>query len=234
MKRLWVVMPVYNEQECIAAVAGEWLSALRGATSDFTLCLLNDGSKDDTPRILNDLASGAKELVVIDKLQSGHGQTCLEGYRIALARGAEWILQVDSDGQCDPSLLSLFVTASSRYPVTYGYRRIRHDGYTRSLISRVVSLCAFAATGVWLRDANVPYRLMHASTLTAIVGTVPRDFHLANILVAVLQQKQHGIHWVDIHFRPRSGGTPSVRPFGFVRYGVQLFRQLRESTSLAR
>lgn len=227
MNRLWVVMPVYNEQACIAAVVEEWLAALRGAASDFTLCVLNDGSTDGTPRILHEMASRERELVVIDRPNSGHGQTCVEGYRTALAHGAEWILQVDSDGQCDAGLLPLFVTASSQYPVTYGCRRIRRDGRWRHLISRAVSVCVYAATGVWVRDPNVPYRVMDASTLRDVVDQVPPDFHLANVLVAVLQHRRHGIHWVDIHFRPRSAGTSSVKPLGFVTRGVELFRQLR-------
>ena len=222
-------MPVYNEQDCIAAVVGEWLSVLRSTGSDFTLCLLNDGSNDDTLRILNELASTERELHVIDKPNSGHGQTCVEGYRIALSHGAEWILQVDSDGQCDAALFASFAEAASRYPAIYGFRRVRQDGITRDLISRVVSVCAFAATGVWVRDANVPYRLMHASCLEKVVPQVPRDFHLANILVAVLQERQHGIHWIDIHFRPRHGGASSVKGLAFVRRGVGLFTQLRRT-----
>lgn len=231
MNRLWVIMPVYNEEDSIAAVVGEWLSELRRNKCDFTLCLMNDGSKDGTLRILHELAARERELVVIDKPNSGHGQTCVEGYRIALEHNADWILQIDSDGQCDASLFSLLAKESSLYPAVYGFRRTRHDGYERYLMSRVVSLFAFVATGVWVRDANVPYRLMHASTLKDIVGKVPRDFHLANILVAVLQQKRHRIHWVDIHFRRRSGGTASVKALGFARHGVRLFRQLRRCTS---
>jgi dolichol-phosphate mannosyltransferase len=227
MNRLWVVMPAYNEEACLPDVVAEWLSGLRGVTTDFTLCVLNDGSNDGTLRILRELASRESEVVVVDKPNTGHGQTCVEGYRMALARGAEWILQVDSDGQCDPSLFRLLANESSRAQAIYGFRRIRHDGYGRHLVSRLVSVCAFAATGVWVRDANVPYRLMHASTLSDVVGRVPRDFHLANILIAVLQQKQYGIRWVDIHFRLRRGGTPSVKALGFASRAIELFTQLR-------
>lgn len=61
---------------------------------------------------------------------------------------------------------------------------------------------------------------------------MPRDFHLANVLVAVLQHRRHGIQWVDIHFRPRSAGTSSVKALGFVTRGVELFRQLRRWSSV--
>lgn len=143
----------------------------------------------------------------MDKPHSGHGHTCMEGYCRALAHGAEWILQVDSDGQCDPSLFSVFANASLRHRAVYGFRCVRHDGYMRHLVSRIVSMCAFAATSVWVRDANVPYRLMHSSALAEALHRVPADFHLINVLMAVMQQERSGIHWTDIHFRRRSGGA---------------------------
>jgi hypothetical protein len=66
--------------------------------------------------------------------------------------------------------------------------------------------------------------------LENIVGLVPRDFHLANILVAVLQEKYFGIAWVPIHFRNRMAGSASVKTYSFVKHGVKLFRRLRTAT----
>jgi hypothetical protein len=86
------------------------------------------------------------------------------------------------------------------------------------------------STGVWVKDGNVPYRLMHRTTLENIVGLVPRNFHLANILFAVLQEKYLGFPGLPIHFRNRMGETASVKTLWFVKHGVKLFRQLRTAT----
>jgi hypothetical protein len=69
---------------------------------------------------------------------------------------------------------------------------------------------------------------MHRSSLEKIVELVPKDFYLANILVAVLQQKYYGISWVPIHFRNRIG-TASVKTYFFVKQGIHLYKQLREA-----
>ena len=197
---------------------------------DFIFLALNDGSKDSTLAILNCIAGKEKNFRVIDKLNSGHGQTCLEGYRIALEEAAEWILQIDSDGQCDPVYFERFLNKASEEKIIYGWRKSRDEGWRRLWISRFVTLFAFVATGVWVKDANVPYRLMHRTTLENVVGLVPGDFHLVNILVAVLQEKYFGIYWVPIHFRKRMAGTASVKTYSFVKHGVKLFRQLRTAT----
>src|SRR5215467_324391 len=103
---LWIVMPVYNEQESVGGVFAEWLPALRQLGISFTLLALNDGSIDDTLAILQRVARANSEVEVVDKPNSGHGPTCIVGYRHALAAGAEWVLQIDSDGQCDPRYLA--------------------------------------------------------------------------------------------------------------------------------
>lgn len=224
-------MPVYNEEEAISEVIEEWQKALSETVSGYTFCIINDGSKDSTLDIIRKYEEKYKEIKVIDKPNSGHGQTCIYGYELALKGGAEWIFQIDSDGQCDPAYFRSFVDAAENNKAVYGYRQTRDDGFKRSLISRFVTLFTFFATGQWVRDANVPYRLIHSSVMEKITGKVPESFHLANILVSVLTKKIAGIKWINIHFRDRVGGTPSVKTVSFVKHGFTLFRQLRAASS---
>jgi hypothetical protein len=123
--------------------------------------------------------------------------------------------------------LEQFLSKAAENKVVYGVRKSRDEGWKRLLISRFVTVFAFAATGIWVKDCNVPYRLMHRSALENIVGLVSRDFHLANVLVAVLQEKYFGISWVPIHFRKRIGGMVSVKTYSFAKHGMKLYRQLR-------
>lgn len=223
-------MPVYNEEEAVGSVIEEWHTALQYSGVPHTLCILNDGSKDSTLSILHDYESRYPNIKIIDKPNSGHGQTCIFGYKLALENGADWIFQIDSDGQCDPKYFPEFVRLSGTHKAIYGRRKTRDDGFKRMVISRFVTAFTFTATGQLIRDANVPYRLIHASLMKNIVDRVPKDFHLANIYVSVLTNKQEKIKWVPIHFRDRSGGSPSVKTFSFVKHGFKLFRQLKEAS----
>lgn len=232
VETLWVVMPAYNEERAVSQVVREWSECLRRIAPSHVLCVLDDGSKDDTGRALDELSEEMPSVRIVHKSNSGHGQTCVAGYRFALENGADWIFQIDSDGQCDPKFFEQFWQGRVAYPVSYGYRNEREDGYSRFAISRIVSIVAFLATGIWVRDANVPYRLMRADSLRPILPLVPPDFHLANILVSVLQQRTTGIHWIPIHFRNRIAGSPSAKAFGFARRGWQLFCQLRALRSV--
>ena len=227
-QELWVVMPIYNEEESIRRVLDEWLPMLRETIGNdkFVLAAINDGSKDRSLDILQDYARRYSELIIIDKTNSGHGQSCIYGYRIALENGVSWIFQMDSDGQCDPRFFPRFWELREKYPVIYGYRKKRDDGFGRYLMSRVVSLVTFLGAGVWVRDPNVPYRLMRAESLSPFIEGFPKDFHLANILLAALQKKCFKIYWVDIHFRQRFGGVMSVKHFSFLKQGYKLLIQM--------
>lgn len=229
MEPLWVVMPAFNESEALPRVLREWSACLRRVAQAHVLCVLDDGSTDATPTVLEACKREIPELQIVRKVNSGHGQTCIAGYRLAIEGGAGWILQIDADGQCDPAYFAEFWERRRDDPVQYGFRFRREDGYKRLIISRIVSAVAFLATGTWVRDPNVPYRLMRADVLAPLLPRIPADVYLANILLAVLQQRQTGIRWRPIVFRKRIGGVPSAKLRGFAARGWQLYQQLRRS-----
>ncbi len=223
-------MPVYNEEEALPLVLEEWIPTFRRLLGQrYTLCILNDGSTDNSLQIAQDYARHYPEIRVVDKLNSGHGQTCVFGYKIALANGADWVFQMDSDGQCIAEYFEPLLEMTTPDNVIYGYRKTRDDGMKRYWVSRIVSIFVWAATGIWVKDANVPYRLMPSKALEGIVPKVSSNFYLCNILVSVYQQKNFGIRWHNIHFRNRLGGFAHVKTFSFAKHGFRLFKDLRSN-----
>lgn len=220
-------MPVYNEEEAIDFVVNEWVTVLDKLNIPCTLCILNDGSKDATWEHLQALSKIHSRLHIINKENSGHGQTCIFGYKYAIEKNADWIFQIDSDGQCDPSFFSNLLAQTDQHACIYGVRRTRDDGTQRIIVSHFVTLFVLVATGQYLRDPNVPYRLMRADIVQQFVHDVPSDFHLANIYVTVRCNKASKIKWIPIHFRDRMGGTASVKTFSFVKHGFKLYKQLK-------
>ncbi len=227
---LLVVIPVFNEERSVAAVLDEWKTELDRCGINYGVLLLDDGSADATPHVLNDW-KGDHPLTSVEILRHanrGHGQTCLEGYRIACDQKIPWVFQIDSDGQCDPAFFDAVWAAREKCDVVYGYRARRKDGLKRILASMLVKAVVRAAAGVSCIDANVPYRLMRTENLRPLVDSIPSDFDLANIALAV-QIRRAG--WRDtsvpIVFRPRAGGEPSVPVLRFAMKAVELCRQLR-------
>jgi dolichol-phosphate mannosyltransferase len=222
---LVLVVPVYNEQDAVAAVLAEWRAELERTVGAgrFSILVVDDGSTDATPARL--AALGWPELRVHRHTNRGHGQSCLVGYIEAARTGAPYVFQIDSDGQCDPAGFAAVWARRANAAAVYGRRMTRDDGWARVLISRVLRLSLKVARRTRLNDTNVPFRLYRAPLAAAAAARVPRDFNLANIAMALLLEPE-GFEEVPIHFRDRIGGQPAVRLWGFVPKAVRLHRDV--------
>lgn len=221
-------MPAHNEAESIALVLEEWLVALRRCVdAPFSLLVIDDASSDGTGDIVQKIVQQNREIVLsrnADNLR--HGGSVMAGYRLALDAGAQWILQIDSDGQCDPAFFEGFWHDRQRHSAIFGCRQTRADGQVRMVVSKIVRLVVLATTRSWIADANVPYRLMRRDLLERALGGIPADFRQANVALSVNLARLCTIDWRPIHFRDRTGGTPTFKMLQFASEGAVLFRQL--------
>jgi len=208
--RVVVVMPAYNEEVCIAQICREWLDMLESVEGS-RLMVIDDGSTDRTPAILQAVAVAHPALEVVHQRNAGHGAAILNGYRRALEMGAEWIFQVDSDGQFDPWDFTRLWERSERFGFVMGYRRHRKDSLHRRAVSAALRLLIRLRFGVRLRDPNAPFRLMEARLLREFLPRLPDGVFAPNILLAILARKGGGgFCEIPVHHRARRGGTGSL------------------------
>ena len=225
-----IVMPVFNEQASLRKVVTEWFSELERCVEKFVLLAIDDGSTDETLENLKALQGelGAR-LEWISRENRGHGQTCIQGYRIALERKIPYIFQIDSDGQSDPQYFHYFWERREQFDVIYG-KRTRQDGFRRVVASLILRYALRVLAKVDCVDANVPYRLMDTVACGEAIRRIPSEINLANIALAVCLKRdpkiRHG--YIPIGFPPRHGGEASVPFSKFAVKASELFRQLKE------
>ena len=226
---LVAVMPVYNEEANIAPVITEWLAAFGREGINARLLAVNDGSRDNTLSILQKLQTQfPDQLLVLDKPNSGHGRSCRVGYEAALQHNAPWILQIDSDGQCDPEFFPAFWANRNEADCVFGLRVTRGDGIVRKIVSKAASILTSLVTGRDLKDANVPYRLMKRAALEKALPSVPKNFDLQNIALTLALKRNPALRWayVPIRFRARQGGTNSINLPKIAKMGFRMLRQI--------
>jgi dolichol-phosphate mannosyltransferase len=224
-ENVYIIIPAYNEEDTIESVISEWHPVVCQISSGSRLIIINDGSKDSTAQKVRNLESRCEYLTLVDKRNSGHGPSCLVGYKYALSRRADWVFQTDSDGQTLASEFESFWADRKKADFLIGYRTVRGDGVTRWLVSRALRLSILAIFRTYIRDSNVPFRLMKTSRLGRYLDIVPGDFFLANSLLTVLLAKgKENILWKQITFRSRQGGVPTVPLGGFFALGVRILR----------
>lgn len=226
-------MPAYNEEANIRQVISQWYPIVEKIGGTSRLVVLNDGSKDRTGQVLRRCMEEYPRLVGINKENEGHGATILRGYQYAIQQGADYIFQTDSDGQTIPGEFWRLWKNREQGGLHIGHRKKRQDGISRIFVTRVLRLALFVTFGVWVKDANTPFRLMEARELAQVIQDIPERFNLSNVLMTVIYKKrQLGVHYYPITFRPRQGGKNSINMKKIVPIGRQAFadfRRLRKS-----
>lgn len=214
METVYFVLPAYNEEANISDVVKQWLSPVRKINAEGNrayLMIANDGSKDQTLKILNELAAANPELIALDKPNSGHGSTLLHLYNTAIEKGADYIFQTDSDGQTDPDEFWQMWQNRHDYDFQIGSRKGRQDGASRVFVTKTLKAVVRLTFGVSVPDANTPFRLMSVTALKEILPVIPKDYFLSNVAISAIAVKwEKRCRWYPITFKPRQGGVNSI------------------------
>lgn len=214
MNRIFFVMPAYNEEDNIENVVRQWheiVEKLQHSGVSAKLVIANDGSKDSTLMRLKQLEGDYPLLVALDKPNSGHGATLMYLYRYALENSADYIFQTDSDGQTNPEEFLQMWTERNKWDFQVGHRIGRQDGFSRIIVTKVLKIVVRLTFGVYVTDANTPFRLMKASSVSKIMKLIPDDFFLSNVAISALAVKGgYKCRWIPITFKPRQGGVNSI------------------------
>jgi glycosyltransferase involved in cell wall biosynthesis len=149
---LSIVVPLYNEAANLPLLVEQLLAALRPLGRHFELVLVDDGSRDGSPAVLEDLSRRVPELVAV-LLRRNYGQTAAMAAGFDASRGAV-IVTLDGDLQNDPADIPLLLAQLSEgYDLVSGWRHKRQDAaVSRLLPSRLANRLIARVTGVKLHD----------------------------------------------------------------------------------
>lgn len=229
---LYIVIPVYNEEETIESVVSQWYSIVEQVGASSRLLVIDDGSKDGTAGLLNELGKSKPQLLIISKSNSGHGGTVLYGYQYALLQGADYIFQTDSDGQTDPDEFWSFWNLRECHDMVIGKRVDRQDGLSRVIVTKVLKYVIRIRFGINATDANTPFRLMSKRTLSQCIDLIPDGYNLSNVVLTVIYYKMGlQVKYLPITFGPRQGGVNSLNLKNILvigKHALQDFKELNE------
>ena len=160
-----VVIPVYNEEEALPHLREALVEALASCGFAWEVILVNDGSRDGSAAVMDEIASRDARFVAIH-FRRNYGQTAAMQAGFDAARG-ETIVALDADLQNDPRDIPRLVEAlGEEYDVVSGWRKDRQDGkLTRRLPSRIANGLISRVTGVRLHDCGCSLKAYRAEVL---------------------------------------------------------------------
>ena len=211
-----VVVPAYNEEECIAACVDEVAAVMRAHGRPFEIVVVDDGSTDSTRAILREKKADVPELVVLG-FRGNHGQSAAFEAGFHNARG-DVVVTMDADLQNDPDDIPRLLALVGEWDMVNGYRAERHDSFVRRASSRIANWVRNRLTHESIRDVGCSLRAMKAECVRDI--KLYRGMH--RFLPTLIRLDGWTITEVPVNHRPRRAGT--------AKYGIgnRLFRGLRD------
>ncbi|AHH93528.1 dolichyl-phosphate mannose synthase [Kutzneria albida DSM 43870] len=213
------MVPAWNEE----AAVGETVREIRAALPDTDILVVSDGSTDRTAEV----AKRAGALVLDLPYNLGVGGAMRAGFRYAVRHDYDAAVQVDADGQHDPTEVPALLAELGRADVVIGARFAEGGGEYKARGPRKWAMSVLAVVLSWvaktkLTDTTSGFKASGRRALPLFAEYYPVEYlgdTIESLVIAV--RAGCAIVQVPAHMRPRRAGTPSHSP---IKSTVYLFR----------
>ena len=220
--RTVVVVPAYNESEALPGVLAE----LDAEVPDLDVVVVDDGSADGTDRV----ARSAGVVCVRLPFNMGLGGALRTGFRYAVDRGYDRVVQVDGDGQHRAAHVQrLLDTMDEGADLVIGNRFAGGDyrvGRTRSLAMALLRLEVRALCSRRYRDPSSGFRGIAEPLLSVFAAEYPVEFMESVESLVAATRAGYRVAEVSVEMDRRVSGVPSTRgvhlAYHYARLAVSL------------
>ena len=217
--RLLAIVPALDEARSLASL----LAAMRAALPDAEICVVDDGSTDDTAGV----AARAGATVLRLPVNLGIGGAVQAGYRLALERRVDAAVQLDGDGQHDPAQVARLLEPLARgeADLVVGSRFLAAGGFRSSAVRRagIRYLCWFLRLrcGARTTDPTSGFRAAGRRAIALFARAYPSDYPEPESL-AVAWRSHLAVREVPVTMRDRAHGASSITPWRTLYYLVKV------------
>jgi glycosyltransferase involved in cell wall biosynthesis len=220
--------PAHNEEANLEALVDEALTALPALAEKFEIIAVDDGSRDRTPAIADELAAKHAGVfrVIHHPVNLGYGAALRSGFQAARF---ELVAFIDGDRQfkvADVGRLTERIAAADAPDVVLGYRLKRADPPIRRWYARIYRLSNRVFFGVRVRDIDCACKLFKREALTGIRIASGGAFFTAELLIK-LRYEGRKLAEVGVPHYARIAGSPTGAKPKVVLRAVRDFWSLR-------
>jgi glycosyltransferase involved in cell wall biosynthesis len=220
--------PAHNEEANVRGLVDEALETLPAIAETFEIVIVDDGSRDATGAIADELVAAHPGVVraVHHPVNLGYGSALLSGFRAARY---EFVAFTDGDRQfrvADLARLTERLAEPDQPDAVVGYRIKRADPLVRTLYARAYRVANFIWFGLRIRDVDCACKLFRREALAGIAIESGGAFFSAELLIK-LRAAGRTLVEVGVPHHPRTAGSPTGAKPSVVLRAVRDFWQLR-------
>ena len=211
-QQISVVIPVHNESGNLKGLFQDLTRVMQELNVSYEIIFVDDGSQDDSLKILLGLQAGNPRVTVIELARNfGQHPAILAGF--GWARG-ETIVTLDADGQNPPEAIPLLLEKMKEgFDMVGGKREERKDPWARKLASWMVNRFMSRAAGVKLTDYGCMLRAYRRDVVERILACK----EVSTFIPALASTLSRRVAEIDVPHRARQNGASSYRLFKLLR-----------------
>jgi glycosyltransferase involved in cell wall biosynthesis len=221
-----VVLPAYNEEAVIARTVARCVEVLMLIAPDYEVIVVDDGSRDRTGVIADELAAAdARVRVLHNRPNRGYGGALMAGFAAATK---PLTFFMDSDGQFDIADLAKLIPWRERgFRAVLGYRKRRNDGFIRKVNAWGWNRLGRVLFGLRIRDVDCAFKLYDTNIVRACDVVAEGAMVNTEMLVKL---KQLGVKYVEVPVRhyPRTHGSATGANMRVILHAFSELVRLRE------
>lgn len=217
--RVLAIVPAYNEEVTIQSVIQEIIAKVPG----IFVCVVNDGSNDKTA----EKAKNSGAVVISHPFNMGIGAAVQTGFIYAIRNNFDIAVQVDADGQHDPSFITKMVSDLQQMnaDIVSGSRFINEGGYKSSFLRRIgiviFEIINRLVVGQKITDSTSGFRAFNKQAIAFLADKYPEDYPEPEVLI-ILRKNGYKINEIPVEMRSRQGGQSSIKGYKSLHYMVKV------------
>lgn len=209
--QLSIVVPLFNEADALAELHQQISSALREIRLSAEIIFIDDGSKDQSFKVLREIYQRDRRVHVV-QFRRNYGKSAALAAGFERARG-QFIVTMDADLQDDPAEIKnlLEELRHGDYDLVSGWKRHRHDPFIKRISSRIFNRVTGFMTGLRLHDINCGLKAYRREVTSAI----PVYGELHRFLPVLAFKEGFRVGETAVQHRPRKYGKSKFGPSRF-------------------
>jgi len=214
--------PCYNEEKNVESIIIKALEVLPRVAERYEIIIVNDGSRDKTAELAQNLADIHREVRVVNHpINKGYGAALITGFS---SSQYEWVFFTDGDLQFDLNQISDFLPFTDSHKVIIGYRKRRAEGGIRAINARLFKFFVDILFQLHVKDIDCAFKLFKNETLKEITMESYGSFINAEFLYKL---KRGGYKFKELpvdHYVRKHGNPTGANLKVIFKAGKELLR----------